>query len=429
MTMLELVKHLNFAVVVLFTLLYLYQGFYVVVGLVCRRWQDRHQPSRLHRFAVIVSARNEEGVIGELLESLNRQNYPKELLDLYVVADNCTDDTAGVARRAGAFVYERFDQVHKGKGYAMDYLFRRLKEEGKDCYDGYFVFDADNLVDANFVAEMNRTFDQGYDAVTCYRNSKNFAANWISAGYSIWFLREARFLNFPRTLLGTNCHVSGTGFLISADVIRKNGGWPFHLLTEDIQFSVDCALKGYRIGYCEKAVIYDEQPTTFSQSWNQRLRWSKGFYQVNAKYSLNLVRGFFKKPRRSSWSCYDMFMTVAPGMLLTLSLIAFNVVVCLACLWQPPYLLALTIREASGFIWSAVSSFYFGLLLYGLLTVLCEWKNIQIPAHKKLLYTATFPIFMFTYVPISLAALVRKVEWTPIYHSGGQKSLNKAAAK
>ena len=226
MTMLELVKHLNFAVVVLFTLLYLYQGFYVVVGLVRRRWQDRHQPSRLHRFAVIVSARNEEGVIGELLESLNRQNYPKELLDLYVVADNCTDDTAGAARRAGAFVYERFDQVHKGKGYAMDYLFRRLKEEGKDCYDGYFVFDADNLVDANFVAEMNRTFDQGYDAVTCYRNSKNFAANWISAGYSIWFLREARFLNFPRTLLGTNCHVSGTGFLVSARVIEDNGGWP-----------------------------------------------------------------------------------------------------------------------------------------------------------------------------------------------------------
>ena len=138
-----------------------------------------------------------------------------------MVADNCTDGTAEVARRAGAFVYERFDQSKKGKGYAMDYLFRRLAEEGKDVYDGYFVFDADNLVDPGFVAEMNRTFDRGYDAVTCYRNSKNFGTNWISAGYSIWFLREARFLNFPRTLLGTNCHVSGTGFLVSAQVIRK----------------------------------------------------------------------------------------------------------------------------------------------------------------------------------------------------------------
>ena len=376
MTMLELVKHLNFAVVVLFTLLYLYQGFYVVVGLVRRRWQDRHQPSRLHRFAVIVSARNEEGVIGELLESLNRQNYPKELLDLYVVADNCTDDTAGAARRAGAFVYERFDQVHKGKGYAMDYLFRRLKEEGKDCYDGYFVFDADNLVDANFVAEMNRTFDQGYDAVTCYRNSKNFAANWISAGYSIWFLREARFLNFPRTLLGTNCHVSGTGFLVSARVIEDNGGWPFHLLTEDIQFSVDCAIQGKKIGYCDKAVVYDEQPTTFRQSWDQRLRWSKGFYQVDREYTLPLLKGCFRRGRLGT-SCYDMFVTVAPGMLLTLLMILFNGVILAACLTQPAYLATRIIHETVGFMGSAVWNFYVGLLFYGLITVLSEWRHIR----------------------------------------------------
>lgn len=420
MTMLELVKHLNFAVVVLFTLLYLYQGFYVVVGLVRRRWQDRHQPSRLHRFAVIVSARNEEGVIGELLESLNRQNYPKELLDLYVVADNCTDDTAGAARRAGAFVYERFDQVHKGKGYAMDYLFRRLKEEGKDCYDGYFVFDADNLVDANFVAEMNRTFDQGYDAVTCYRNSKNFAANWISAGYSIWFLREARFLNFPRTLLGTNCHVSGTGFLVSARVIEDNGGWPFHLLTEDIQFSVDCAIQGKRIGYCDKAVVYDEQPTTFRQSWDQRLRWSKGFYQVDREYTLPLLKGCFRRGRLGT-SCYDMFVTVAPGMLLTLLMILFNGVILAACLTQPAYLATRIIHETVGFMGSAVWNFYVGLLFYGLITVLSEWRHIDAAPVQKLGYVLTFPIFMFIYIPISIAALVQKVEWKPIYHTATKK--------
>lgn len=179
-----------------------------------------------------------------------------------MVADNCTDDTAQVSRGPGAIVYERFNQHKKGKGYALDYLFRTLAHEGRDQYDGYLIFDADNLVDPNFVSEMNKVFDSGnYGAITCYRNSRNFGANWISAGYAIWFLREARFLNFPRMLLGSNCHVSGTGFLISADVIRENGGWPYHLLTEDIEFSVSCALKGRRIGYCDKAVIYDEQPT------------------------------------------------------------------------------------------------------------------------------------------------------------------------
>ena len=420
MTMLEFVRNLNFAVVVLFTLLYLYQGFYAVVGLVFRRWQDRHQPSRLHRFAAIVSARNEAGVIGELLESLRGQNYPSELLDLYVVADNCTDDTAAVARRAGAFVYERFDSVHKGKGYAMDYLFHRLKEEGKQGYDGYFVFDADNLVDPNFVREMNRTFDKGYDALTCYRNSKNFAANWISAGYSIWFLREARFLNFPRTLLGTNCHVSGTGFLVSAKVIEENGGWPFHLLTEDIQFSVDCAIRGRKIGYCDKAVIYDEQPTTFQQSWDQRLRWSKGFYQVDRAYTLPLLKGCLRKGRLGT-SCYDMFVTVAPGMLLTLAMILFNASILLACLTQPVYLAAWIVEETVSFMISAVVNFYVGLLIYGLLTVLSEWKHIDAAPVKKLVYVFTFPIFMFTYIPISIAALVRKVEWKPIYHTAGKK--------
>ena len=420
MALLEFVKSLNFAIVILFTLLYFYQGIYIVVGLVRRRWTDRHQPKKLHRFAAIVSARNEEAVIGELLESLRKQNYPQELLDLYVVADNCTDHTAAAARQAGAFVYERFDQKRRGKGYAMDYLFRRLKEEGKDVYDGYFVFDADNLVDPNFVSEMDRTFDRGYDAVTCYRNSKNFGSNWISAGYSIWFLREARFLNFPRTLLGTNCHVSGTGFLVSAQVIRDNGGWPFHLLTEDIQFSVDCAIKGRRIGYCDRAVVYDEQPTTFRQSWDQRLRWSKGFYQVDRKYALPLLRGCLRGGRRGL-SCYDMFATVAPGMLLTVLIILFNAVILAACFTQPHYMARRIVDVTLGFIASDLWNFYVGLLAYGMITVVSEWRRIDATPMQKIGYVFTFPIFMFTYIPISVVALVRRVEWKPIYHTVTKK--------
>jgi cellulose synthase/poly-beta-1,6-N-acetylglucosamine synthase-like glycosyltransferase len=426
MTMIRMVEAFNLFLAVLFTVAYFYQLVYLVIGLVRKHRQSTDRDAVIHRYAAVISARNESGVIAELIQSLKNQNYPKDCLDVYVVADNCTDNTAQVARDAGAIVYERFNQNKKGKGYALDYLFRTLAHEGKDTYDGYMIFDADNLVDPNFTAEMNKVFDSGdYGAITCYRNSRNFGANWISSGYGIWFLREARFLNFPRMLLGTNCHVSGTGFLINADVIRENGGWPYHLLTEDIEFSVGCALKGRRIGYCDKAVIYDEQPTTFRQSWDQRLRWSKGFYQVNANYSTALTRGFLRKPTRKSWSCYDMFMTVAPGMLLTMVMLAFNVVLCVACWGQPAYITERILEVAGSFALSTVVSFYLGLLLYGALTVISEWKQIQIPTHKKLLYMFTFPIFMFTYIPISLAALVQKVEWKPIYHTGGQKALGK----
>ena len=426
MHIIHLVEGFNLFLAVLFTVVYGYQLVYLLLGMIRSHLPASVQPVALHRYAAVISARNEEGVIGELIQSLKHQNYPQEYLDVYVIADNCTDNTAQAARDAGAIVYERYNQREKGKGYALDFFFRALAAQKKDRYDAYLIFDADNLVDPNFTLEMNKVFDQGgYAAITCYRNSRNFGDNWISAGYGIWFLREARFLNAPRMLLGTNCHVSGTGFLISADVVRENGGWPFHLLTEDIEFSVSCALKGRRIGYCSKAVIYDEQPTSFHQSWDQRLRWSKGFYQVNANYSVGLLRGFARKPGRKAWSCYDMLMTVAPGMLLTLGILSFNLIVCLACLGQPTYIVNRILSVSGSFLLSTVANFYLGLLLYGLLTVIFEWKHINVPAHKKLLYVLTFPIFMFTYIPISLAALVRKVEWKPIYHTGsGSKALS-----
>ena len=422
--MLDLIHAFNLLLSVAVTAAFANQGAFMLVGFLNRRRAEQYDapPAReLRRYAALIAARNEEAVIAELIESLRAQDYPADKLDIFVVADNCTDATAAVARQAGAQVFERFDTARVGKGYALDFLFCRLQEAGlEQDYAGYFVFDADNLVDANFVAEMNRTFDQGYDAVTCYRNSKNFAANWISAGYSIWFLREARFLNFPRTLLGTNCHVSGTGFLVSARVIEDNGGWPFHLLTEDIQFSVDCAIQGKRIGYCDKAVVYDEQPTTFRQSWDQRLRWSKGFYQVDREYTLPLLKGCFRRGRLGT-SCYDMFVTVAPGMLLTLLMILFNGVILAACLTQPAYLATRIIHETVGFMGSAVWNFYVGLLFYGLITVLSEWRHIDAAPVQKLGYVLTFPIFMFTYIPISIAALVQKVEWKPIYHTATKK--------
>lgn len=398
--------------------LYVYQAFYVIVGLVRRKRPQSNQAQTLHRYAVLISARNEEEVIGELVESLKNQDYPQELLDIYVIADNCTDATAQVAREAGAMVFERFDRVRVGKGYAMDWFFHKLEEQGKgELYDGYFVFDADNIVDPAFVREMNNVFDSGdYAAITCYRNSKNYDSNWISAGYSLWFLREARFLNFSRMEMGTGCAISGTGFLVSAQVVRDNGGWPYHLLTEDIQFSIDCAVRGRRIGYCDKAVVYDEQPTTFQQSWTQRMRWSKGFYQVAARYLGSLFRGCFTQ-KKSRFTCYDMMMTVAPGMLLTTAVLGFNAVILLSAITEPMSVAAELMQDSFMFLLDNLFNFYICMLLYGGMTLLVEWKHINARTSKKIVYLFTFPLFMLTYIPISLAALVRRVEWKPIRHN------------
>ena len=416
--MLEFVTYFNFLLALTISAAYFYQLVYLMYGIISLKKPWIFIAGQEHRYAVMISARNEEEVIGELIASLKAQNYPKDKLDIYVVADNCTDRTADAAREAGAIVYERFDQVHKGKGFALGYLLHELRADvGESGYDGFFVFDADNIVDENFVAEMNKVFDTGdYAALTSYRNSKNFADNWISAGYGLWFMRETRFLNFPRMLLGTNCAISGTGFLISAGVVKENGGWPYHLLTEDIEFSANCALKGQRIGYCETAILYDEQPTTFRQSWDQRLRWSKGFYQVDFKYGLDLVKGCFTN-RANKCSCYDMLMTVAPGMLLTLMMIAMNLILLVTAFTEPDYIARRVFHEATGALLSAGVMFYISLFTFGLATTITEWRKIRAAAWQKILYTFTFPLFQFTYVPIALVALVTKVEWRPIKHT------------
>lgn len=419
MKLVHFVQALSLVLGLTFMILYGYQVLYVGVGLWGRKRRDVEPPARLRRYAVLISARNEEGCIGQLIRSLRQQNYPAELLDIYILADNCTDHTAQAARAAGATkVYRRFDTTLVGKGYALDYLIKKLVSEGlSEQYEGYFVFDADNIVDENFVYEMNRTFDHGdYAALTCYRNSKNYGTNWLTAGYSIWFLREARFLNAARMALGTNCHVSGTGFLISGEIIREKGGWPYHLMTEDIQFSAECAAEGKRIGYCEGAIIFDEQPTTFRQSWDQRMRWSKGFYQVDAQYSIPLLKGVLQGGRKGL-SCYDIFMTVAPGMLLSIVGVLIQCLVMVSCLSLPAYLARRVIKLAGTSIWNGFVGFYLTMFLYGTLTVFCEWKAIRATSWQKLKYLPVFPLFMITYLPISIAALFRKVEWKPIQHT------------
>ena len=116
-----------------------------------------------------------------------------------------------------------------------------------------------------------------------------------------------------------------------------------------------------------------------------------------------------------------MLMTVAPGMLLTLGAAGYNVLMAVCCFAMPVYFARFIIPLCLGFLFGALASFYAGLLLYGFLTVAYEWRQIDAPGWKKIAYVFTFPLFMATYIPISLCALVRRVEWRPIYHTTGSR--------
>ncbi len=398
----ETIKIINYVIMVIFFACYAYQFFYIPVALLKKKKQPSSEGTP-HRFAVLIAARNEEAVIGNLIDSLKRQTYPAERFAIYVVADNCTDRTADVAHEHGAKVVRRFDRNRIGKGFALHYLLRRIKKQ----YDAYLVFDADNVVDPNYIREINKTFSDGYDIVTSYRNSKNYGDNWISAGYGLWFLREAQYLNRPRALLGASCGVSGTGLLFSRRILEQCGGWNFFLLTEDIEFTAHNIIGGEKIGYCPTAVFYDEQPTGFRPSVRQRVRWVQGYLQVLRCYGGRLLKGCF----RGSFSCFDMLMNIAPAAILAWVSVLINLFSAVVCFANGAAVL--TVVSSVG---QSLLNLCLTVFVLGLITTLSEWRQIRCSTGRKLLSVLTFPLFMLTYLPVTVAALVCKSGWKPIEH-------------
>ena len=401
------VEMINFIIMCLFFACYVYQFVYIPIAWLPRKKETLHAP--MHRFAVLIAARNEEAVIGKLIDSIKAQSYPGRLVKIFVAADNCTDATAEAARSHGAEVYERYDMTRRGKGYALDFLLREIKLRGHVRFDGYIVLDADNVLDRDFILHMNETFSAGHDIVTCYRSSKNYGNNWISAGYALWFLRESRYLNSARARLGSSCGVSGTGFLFSQAVLdAQGGGWPFHLLTEDIEFTIDNVTRGMKVGYCPDAIAYDEQPISFRQSWAQRLRWSRGYLQVFKKYGRALISGIFS----GSFSCYDMAMSIMPAAVLT----GLSIVVNLgAALVNVLYYHEWGVLGVSAL--QTLVNLYLTLFIIGAITTATEWKSIHCEPAKKIFYVFTFPLFMLSYVPIVIHSLFVTPEWTHIDHT------------
>ena len=251
--------------------------WYLVSGLACvKRPQDYgFHPART-RFAILVAARNEELVIGPLINSLLMQDYPQELYDIWVIPNNCSDNTALAARNFGARVLECSVPV-KSKGEVLRFAYNRLRGRR---YDAWLVFDADNVADPRFLAEMNNARLTGVQAAQGYRDSKNPYATAVSGCSSIYYWMMDRFHNGGKAGLGVSAMVGGTGFMVTQKLLDKLGGWRTETISEDLEITAQTVLAGERVAYVPKAITYDEQPLTWAQSFKQRRRWTSGTLQV-----------------------------------------------------------------------------------------------------------------------------------------------------
>lgn len=370
-----------------------YTAVIVVFG--CFPPKKRQEAPQVTRFAVLIPARNEESVIANIVESLRRQNYPGERYDIFVIPNNCTDATEQAARMAGARILTCRESV-SSKGDVLRQILRQLKGR----YDAYCVFDADNLVHPDFLARMNDAVAAGALCAKGRQMALNPYSSWISGCYDIYFANCMLLYNRPRSVLGLSAKLIGTGFMVTDVLLDRLGGWNTQTLTEDVEFSAQCARAGVRIHYVPEALTLDEQPTSFSVSLRQRSRWSGGFLHTANLYIPRLLA-------RPGWLRLDMAVTLAMFYAQFLALVP-----AVYALW------GLGIPELAGNLLRSLAGFWAGSTLLACLLALAAGRDLRKMGKSILLY----PFFLASWYPLNLLTVVRPPKvWHPITHKGSTR--------
>lgn len=372
-----------------------------------------------HKFAILIPARNESSVIEGILQSLQNQDYPKELFDAYVIVETETDPTVKICEKyENATAFVRPDLNVKSKGGALDHLLKHLISTGiaeEKGYEAYFIFDADNTLQTNFLTEMNKTFDAGYELSLSYRNSKNWNDGWVASCSALTFSMLNTFQNKCRARFNKNVLVSGTGFYISARIIHLLGGWPFQSLTEDVEISNYAVLNDIKATYNENTEHFDEQPISLKISWNQRIRWVKGHMQVSKKYSKKLIKSSLIS-KENRLGKLDFGLNIIPiaiplATVIVYCLLTLGLGIAGVCLRVAPNLWQLAFINFT----VALIGIYAFFALYTLAMLLAERKHINITLKNAIICILMNPFFMALYLPIFLTALFKKeVKWKPI---------------
>lgn len=359
--------------------------------------------NKKHKFMAIIPAHNEEKVIVNLIESLKNQDYDKNLYDIYVIADNCTDNTAKYAKEAGAIVYKRFDETKKTKGYALNWFLKQKIEEKAD-YDAFLVFDADNIVEKNFIKVMNRKLCQGEEVVQGYKDIKNPTESWVSAGYAFFYWTMHRFYHLARYNVGLSPLLNGTGFMVKFDLIKETG-WDTKTLTEDIEFSLKQIIKGKRLGWATDAIVYDEQPEKFKASWTQRTRWTVGHIQCMKIYTKDLAKAVKTNKTIMNFDGLLYIVGSIPMFILSMVLLLSNFVIYAVDTMTTAELIINIVRYI-------VPTFFFPIFT-ALFTMYLDKKPIK-PMLKWALY---YPLFMGTWLLINFKCLFKQdTTWEKIDH-------------
>ena len=390
-------------------MLVIYGAYYVLTAItalvnVKKRQIKSYNPK--HKFKILVACRNEEAVIASLIESINAQNYPKDMYELCVIPNNCTDDTKRIALELGARVIDCYREC-TCKGDALRHAFDETRNED---FDAYIIYDADNVVHPNFLTRMNDALESGYKVAQGYRDSKNSKDNWISGSYSIYYWMQNFFFNRARMNVNASATINGTGFMVKKEIIETYG-FDTLTLTEDIEFTAQCAINNIQIAFVEDAISYDEQPVSWSSSWKQRKRWSTGAHKCLKLYTAGLIKSFVKNKNMLS---LDMILNFMSPLVQVVGTIVMSAILLLNILMKVELgtLTLLGLVQITGIHICAITY----LINIGINIFLVKYNKRKVS--DVILGILLYSVFILTWIPINFISIFSKEKkWEQIIHT------------
>ena len=342
-----------------------------------------------NNFSILIPARNESNVIEDLLKSIKNQSEKINFENVYIIIENKSDKTIKIAKKYNANIIIREKLNLKRKGYALMEAIEKITEE--KIYDAYFIFDADNILDKDYLKEMKKTYLEGYSIGIGKRKIKN-KTNSIAISSQLIFTLINDLSNKNRNKYNVNANASGTGFYISGKVINKLKTYPFHSLTEDYEISLYAVINSLTTKYNEKAIYYDEQPTDYKTYFNQRTRWVKGYFETRKIYTKDLIKKL-KLDNKNYKSVYTSLIGVYDLILILIGLL-------IKCYKYPLEI---------------ILAVYTALIIFTILLLYKENININKTLYLKVLLIN--PLLLLTYIPCLIKSIFKKdIEWTVIQH-------------
>lgn len=366
-----------------------YQTLISCGGLFRKKETITNEPQK--SFAILVAAHNESAVIAPLIENLKKLDYPKEMYDIFVICDNCTDNTAEISRAHGAIACERFDSSKRGKGFGIEWMLDKLWNMPRQ-YDAVVMFDADNLVEKNFLQVMNDRLCKGARVIQGYLDSKNPFDSWITLSYAVTYWFTNRMWQLARHNLGLPNTLGGTGLCIETTLLKEMG-WGATSLTEDLEFATRCIERGIYPTWAHDTKVYDEKPLDLRSSMRQRLRWMQGHYDVAGRYIGSVLFNGIKSMKLGMLDA--AFYLFQPMYVLIVTLMSF---LFLGRFFQIDFLPAVTMLP-DWFVYTSTGLFY-------LLPVLALYMD-RVPL-KGYFGLLLLPIFFLTWLPIFFYAFFTK---------------------